>query len=247
MAVPLDQEIRPQRLTPDHPDGPSTPSTGPPAAPPEQAAAAAPIAPPPYPCGNCRAAPTRPGTADDRTTAPGRCLRVPRPAPAGNRRSCSPGGSPPAASACTPPAGATGTNWSSSILPLPVLPDPHRQRAGPLALRATRQPGQRGHPRRDHHPHPRRTARDQQQPRHRRLPGVPRSKARSGEPLLDRGLTVTLRISEDWDSFEATTSIDVTSPARPGSAPSTSPMTATWTGTATGAPPSTATPPRLLA
>ena len=61
MAVPLDQEIRPQRLTPDHPDGPSTPSTGPPAAPPEQAAAAAPIAPPPYPCGNCRAAPTRPG------------------------------------------------------------------------------------------------------------------------------------------------------------------------------------------
>ena len=36
-----------------------------------------------------------------------------------------------------------------------------------------------------------------------------------GRTLADRGLTVALRISEDWDSFEATTSIDVTSPARP--------------------------------
>ena len=36
-----------------------------------------------------------------------------------------------------------------------------------------------------------------------------------GRSLHDRGLTVTLQVSEDWDSFEATTSIDITSPARP--------------------------------
>ena len=36
-----------------------------------------------------------------------------------------------------------------------------------------------------------------------------------GRCLQDRGLTVTLRISEDLESFEATTSIEVTSPARP--------------------------------
>ena len=36
-----------------------------------------------------------------------------------------------------------------------------------------------------------------------------------GRCLQDRGLTVTLRISEDLESFEATTDIEVTSPARP--------------------------------
>ena len=36
-----------------------------------------------------------------------------------------------------------------------------------------------------------------------------------GRCLQDRGLTVALRISEDLESFEATTSIEVTSPARP--------------------------------
>jgi hypothetical protein len=36
-----------------------------------------------------------------------------------------------------------------------------------------------------------------------------------GRYLQDRGLTVTLRISEDLESFEATTAIEVTSPARP--------------------------------
>ena len=36
-----------------------------------------------------------------------------------------------------------------------------------------------------------------------------------GRFLQDRGLTVALRISEDPESFEATTAIEVTSPARP--------------------------------
>ncbi len=36
-----------------------------------------------------------------------------------------------------------------------------------------------------------------------------------GRCLQDRGLTVALRISEDLESFEATTQIEVTSPARP--------------------------------
>ena len=40
-------------------------------------------------------------------------------------------------------------------------------------------------------------------------------KGQVGRALQDRGLTVTLRISEDLDSFEATTDIDITSPARP--------------------------------
>ena len=36
-----------------------------------------------------------------------------------------------------------------------------------------------------------------------------------GRYVQDRGLTVTLRISEDLESFEATTSIQITSPVRP--------------------------------
>ena len=36
-----------------------------------------------------------------------------------------------------------------------------------------------------------------------------------GRMLQDRGLTVALRVSEDWESFEATTEIDVSSPERP--------------------------------
>ena len=36
-----------------------------------------------------------------------------------------------------------------------------------------------------------------------------------GRCLQDRGLTVTLQVSEDLESFEATTDIEVTSPARP--------------------------------
>ena len=36
-----------------------------------------------------------------------------------------------------------------------------------------------------------------------------------GRRLQDRGLTVTLRINEDLESFEATTEIEITSPARP--------------------------------
>jgi hypothetical protein len=40
-------------------------------------------------------------------------------------------------------------------------------------------------------------------------------KGQVGRSLQDRGLTVTLRVSEDLDSFEATTDIEVTSPTRP--------------------------------
>jgi hypothetical protein len=40
-------------------------------------------------------------------------------------------------------------------------------------------------------------------------------KGQVGRSLQDRGLNVTLRVSEDLESFEATTDIDVTSPARP--------------------------------
>jgi hypothetical protein len=40
-------------------------------------------------------------------------------------------------------------------------------------------------------------------------------KGQVGRCLQDRGLTVVLRVSEDLDSFEATTDIDITSPARP--------------------------------
>jgi hypothetical protein len=40
-------------------------------------------------------------------------------------------------------------------------------------------------------------------------------KGQVGRSLQDRGLAVTLRVSEDWESFEATTDIEVTSPARP--------------------------------
>ena len=36
-----------------------------------------------------------------------------------------------------------------------------------------------------------------------------------GRCLQDRGLTVALRVCEDLESFEATTSIEITSPARP--------------------------------
>jgi hypothetical protein len=40
-------------------------------------------------------------------------------------------------------------------------------------------------------------------------------KGQVGRSLQDRGLSVTLRVSEDWDSFEATTDIDITSPPGP--------------------------------
>ena len=40
-------------------------------------------------------------------------------------------------------------------------------------------------------------------------------KGQVGRSLQDQGLTVALRVSEDLESFEATTAIDVTSPARP--------------------------------
>ena len=40
-------------------------------------------------------------------------------------------------------------------------------------------------------------------------------KGQVGRSLQDRGLSVALRVSEDWESFEATTDIEVTSPARP--------------------------------
>ena len=40
-------------------------------------------------------------------------------------------------------------------------------------------------------------------------------KGQVGRLLQDRGLTVVLRVSEDWESFEATTDIDITNPARP--------------------------------
>ena len=33
--------------------------------------------------------------------------------------------------------------------------------------------------------------------------------------MQDQGLAVALRVTEDWESFEASTDIDVTSPARP--------------------------------
>ena len=36
-----------------------------------------------------------------------------------------------------------------------------------------------------------------------------------GRCLQDRGLTVTLQVDEDLESFEATTDIEVTSPAQP--------------------------------
>jgi hypothetical protein len=40
-------------------------------------------------------------------------------------------------------------------------------------------------------------------------------KGAAGRRLQDRGLTVALQISEDLESFEATTEIEVTNPARP--------------------------------
>ena len=40
-------------------------------------------------------------------------------------------------------------------------------------------------------------------------------KGQVGRALQDHGLTVTLRVSEDLESFEATTDIDITSPERP--------------------------------
>jgi hypothetical protein len=40
-------------------------------------------------------------------------------------------------------------------------------------------------------------------------------KGQVGRSLQDEGLTVTLRVSEDWESFETTTDIDITSPTRP--------------------------------
>jgi hypothetical protein len=40
-------------------------------------------------------------------------------------------------------------------------------------------------------------------------------KGQVGRSLQDQGLTVNLRVSEDLESFEATTDIEVTSPARP--------------------------------
>jgi hypothetical protein len=40
-------------------------------------------------------------------------------------------------------------------------------------------------------------------------------KGQVGRTLQDQGLMVTLRVSEDLESFEATTDIDVTSPSRP--------------------------------
>jgi hypothetical protein len=40
-------------------------------------------------------------------------------------------------------------------------------------------------------------------------------KGQVGRSLQDQGLTVALRVSEDLESFEATTAIDITSPARP--------------------------------
>jgi hypothetical protein len=40
-------------------------------------------------------------------------------------------------------------------------------------------------------------------------------KGQVGRALQDRGLAVALRVSEDWDSFEATSDIELTSPGRP--------------------------------
>jgi hypothetical protein len=40
-------------------------------------------------------------------------------------------------------------------------------------------------------------------------------KGKVGRILHDQGLAVKLQVSEDWESYEATTTIDVTSPARP--------------------------------
>jgi hypothetical protein len=40
-------------------------------------------------------------------------------------------------------------------------------------------------------------------------------KGQVGRSLQDRGLSVTLHVSEDLESFEATTDIDITSPAHP--------------------------------
>jgi hypothetical protein len=40
-------------------------------------------------------------------------------------------------------------------------------------------------------------------------------KGRVGRSLQDQGLTVVLKVSEDLESFEATTDIEVTSPGRP--------------------------------
>lgn len=50
-------------------------------------------------------------------------------------------------------------------------------------------------------------------------------KGQVGRTLQDHELNVALRISEDLESFEATTSIDITSPTAPGSAPSPCPTT----------------------
>ena len=71
-----------------------------------------------------------------------------------------------------------------------------------------------GHPRRDHRPHPRRTSHRRRHPRADTYQAFP-LKGKVGRCLQDRGLTVTLHVYEDWESFEATTDIEVTSPARP--------------------------------
>ena len=84
---------------------------------------------------------------------------------------------------------------------------------GPLVLRTShRARNQPGRPARDHHLPARRRPHDPASPAaYRALP----VKGQVGRSLQDQGLTVVLRVSEDWESFEATTDIDITSPARP--------------------------------
>ena len=50
---------------------------------------------------------------------------------------------------------------------------------------------------------------------HRPADGLVAAAVVAGRSPQDRVLTVTLWVCEDWESFEATTSIDITSPARP--------------------------------
>ena len=214
MAVPHDQEIRQQRFTRDHlgwpihaPDGAPRLTAG------KGGSRSAPIAAA-RSLRELPGRPTRPGTADDRSTAPGAACVCRARSQQGTGADAY-----PAAGRLRPrraylPLARPGRTGHRQSCRRPVLPDPHRQRAGPLALRATRLPASAstlaaiithilGAP------HAAGSS-----------PGVGAYRAfpvkgAVGRSLHDRGLTVTLQVSEDWDSFEATTSIDITSPARP--------------------------------
>ena len=150
--------------------------------------------------------------APPRRTVSRRDVRFRRP----NRRRCSPGGWPLRGSACTAPAGGTGDelillNVTAARSCLTVTDGGRAQwhyepASGPAIDPATLTAinvhilGA---------PHTADITRGLAAYRAFPLKGA------VGRCLQDRGLTVTLRICEDLESFEATTEIEITSPARP--------------------------------